>query len=97
MDVVAQMLAGEHASSDEGMKKVLWFPHDREIRMIEVSSSVGSTGEVLPFRFTADPPEVPFESVIALLGADDGERLEGGQLELPPGWDRDLAEVVFSR
>ena len=97
MSDVAQMLAGEHAASDEGMDKILWFHHDREIRLVEVSHSVGNTGEILPFRFSADPPEVPFESIVILLGSEDAKRLDEGQLELPQGWNSNGVEVVFSR
>ncbi len=89
---IAQLLADEHAEGDEGMAKILWFRHDREIRLVEISHSVGNTGEALPFRFTADPPDVPFESVVVLLGSEDGRKFEQGDLDIP-GWD--MAQVTY--
>lgn len=82
-EVVAKLLAGEHMSQDEGIREVYWAPAANEVRLVEVSGSVGDTGELLPFRFSPDPPDVPFHSVVILLSPGDWERVRAGDLKLP--------------
>lgn len=82
-EAVAKLLAGEHMSQDEGIREVYWAPAANEVRLLEVSGSVGDTGELLPFRFSPDPPDVPFHSVVILLSPGDWERVRSGDLKLP--------------
>lgn len=83
----ALLLAGDHMTNDPGTKKVFWAPHEREVRLVEVSTSVEDRGEVFPFRFTADPPDVPYESVVILLGPGDWERVRAKELDVPDGFE----------
>ena len=55
--------------------------------MVEVSKSVASAGEVLPFRFNAQPPGIPYASVVILLSEEEWEDVKKRKLALPPGWD----------
>lgn len=87
------MLAGEHVSDDPNIVEIYWAPHAAEIRLVEISSSVPEKGEVLPFRFTADHPDVPYESVVVLLSPADWQRRK--ELDWPDGFE-DL-ERVFER
>ncbi len=97
MHDVAKMLAGEHASEDEGVVLVVWYPDDSEIRLVEVTRSISDRGEVLPFRFAAAPPDVPFPCVVVLIGEGDWRRIEGKRdLHLPQGW-AGQPEVVLKR
>lgn len=85
---VARELAQAHRAEDGGTVHVLLARNDQEVRLVEVSRSVDSTGEVLPFRFAARPDlDVPYPSVVVLLGEDDWERVQDGELKLPEGWD----------
>ncbi len=86
-EVVARLLAGEHMSQDPGIREVYWAPDANEVRLVEVSDSVGDTGEILPFRFSPDPPDVPFPSVVILLGRGDWERVKHKVLALPAGFE----------
>lgn len=88
VEIVAKMLAGEHMSEDEGIKEVFWARAANEVRLIEVSGSVGDKGEVLPFRFTSDPPDVPYPSIVILLGPGDWARVRKGELQLPPSFGK---------
>ena len=84
---VAKELADAHRAEDPETKSVFLAENDLEVRLVEVSGSVGTSGEVLPFRFTARPDlGVPYASVVVLLSEDDWSRVERGDLELPPGW-----------
>lgn len=84
VEIVAKLLAGEHMARDSGIRQVYWAPDTQEVRLVEVTTSVEDTGEVLPFRFAPDPPDVPFESVVILLGRDDWERVKRRDLDVPP-------------
>lgn len=85
----AKVLAAAHRAEDPQTSAVFLGddPHNSAVRLVEVSGSVESTGEVLPFRFRANPGQgVPFESVIILLSDDEWQRLTRGELRLPDGW-----------
>lgn len=84
-DTVAKMLAGEHMKDDAAITCVLRLPDEHEVRLIEITESVPATGEVLPFRFTPDPPGVPYSSLVILLHPDDWKRRD--KLDWPPGLD----------
>lgn len=84
---VAARLAGEHRNEDPGTKWVYLSEAPDEVRLVEVSASVGNSGEVLPFRFGPDPAlGIPFPSVVVLLSEEEWEQVRAGQLHLPPGW-----------
>lgn len=85
----AKFLAEMHRAADPQTKAIYLArdPRDSEIRLVEVSDSVDSTGEVLPFRFRAHPEKgVYFESVIVLLNIKEWKFIEIGKLHLPEGW-----------
>lgn len=71
---VAKLLAREHRKNDEGIVRIFQLEHAHEVRLIEITTSVPKDGEVMPFRFTKDLPDVPFESVIILIHPDDWNR-----------------------
>jgi hypothetical protein len=98
VEIVAKMLAGEHMSEDQGIREVYWLPAATEVRLVEVSGSVGDRGEVLPFRFTPDPPEVPYPSVVILLGPGDWDRVRNGELRLPETFGKvdDLERIAIA-
>lgn len=50
------------------------------------TSSISDKGEVLPFRFTADPPDVPYQSVVVMLSPGDWNRRN--ELAWPDGFER---------
>lgn len=86
----ARLLAREHSEQDEVTQAVYWAPAEDEVFLVEVTASVPDRGEVLPFRFAPDPPEVPYPSVVVLLGPGDWARVQSGDLELPPAYRGEL-------
>lgn len=72
----AKLLASEHRKNDQNISHVFWLEHPREVRLIEVTSSVPRDETVMPFRFTEDPPEVPVPSLVVLIHPDDWARKE---------------------
>jgi hypothetical protein len=84
---VAKELAEAHRKEDPETKAVFLAENLAEVRLVEVSGSVSTSGEVLPFRFAPRPDlGVPYASVVLLLSEDDWERIERGELALPPDW-----------
>jgi hypothetical protein len=95
LEVAAKLLAGEHLAQDPGIRRVYWAPAEREIRLIEVSDSIEDGRGVLPFRFTPDPPDVPFPSVIIQLSPEDYRKLRANEIDVPDGFE--AVELVAER
>jgi hypothetical protein len=89
---VAVELAKAHKEDDPQTTDVYFVEGiDDEVRLVEVSGSLanGGPGEVLPFRFTAQPADgVPFPSVVVLLSPSEWDAVAHDKLKLPPGWDK---------
>lgn len=86
---VAQDLAKSHLNEDPQTQAIYLAtaPDDDEVRLVEVSGSVETAGEVLPFRFTARPDlDVPYPSIVVLLSVDEWRDVGTGKLKLPAGW-----------
>ena len=63
-------LADAHRKADKAttLIKLVESGIQNEIHLLEVSDSAPNSGEVLPFRFAADPVHgVPYPSVVILL------------------------------
>lgn len=88
IDIAARELAGAHSDDDDNLTEIYLLPHPTEIRLLEVTSSVGPTGEVLPFRFEP-AADVPYRSLVVQLHPDDWARRS--ELEWPV--ELDLAAV----
>ena len=88
---VAAELAKAHVADDPQTTAIYYVEGiDDEVRLVEVSSSLGDNGpgEVLPFRFQAQPEDgVPYASVVVLLSPSEWESVGKKELFLPPGWD----------
>ncbi len=94
----ARQLATAHRQTDPATRYVYLVPSADEVRLIEVSGSLGSSpsGTILPFHFRAQPEEgVHYPSALVLLSEDEWERVQSGELKLPAGWDDgNLTEVL---
>jgi len=93
VEVTAKLLAAEHSSDDPTICEIFWAPHPTEVRLVEITNSISDKGEVLPFRFSADPPDVPHETVVVMLSPDDWKRRD--DLDWPDGFEN--LERVFNR
>ena len=80
----AELLAAENRKSEPHVRRIYWFPDDKEVRLIEVADDVPENldGRVHPFYFRPSPEDdLPSASDIAMIRPD-----EFGRLELPEGW-----------
>jgi hypothetical protein len=92
----AQVLAREHRKSDPAIVAVYVVRDTDEVRMVEVSRSVGTTREVIPFRFKGRAQSnLPLDTVLVLVSEEEYKLLSSGELELPDGWGTiaDLAPI----
>ena len=84
---VALRLAEAHRKEDPATSDVFLASDDDEVRLVEVSESVGTTGEVLPFRFGPhSDQQIPYPSVIVVLSPEEWRLVQDGKLKLPDGW-----------
>ena len=80
----AKLLAKENREAEPEISKVLWFPDDNEVRLVELHSAVPSSddGQVHPYFFRPSPADrLPAPSGVALIKPD-----EFGHLKLPVDW-----------
>ncbi len=87
VEIAAKLIAVEHMAQDDGITDVYWAPAENEIRLIEVTTSVEDGRGPFPFRFTPDPPDIPFPSVVIQVGPGDYARLRQQQLDVPDGFE----------
>jgi hypothetical protein len=87
-DQTAAALAAAHRAQDAGTSRIMYFPEPGVVRLLEVSTSAPTTGEILPFSFEADRAHnVPFPSIVVLVSPDEWAQIQAGTLTLPAGWD----------
>jgi hypothetical protein len=87
MDAVAINIAKSHMTEDQSTVAIYRAQGVDEVRLIEVTSSVGTTNDILPFRFGPRPDVgVPYPSVVVLLSPEEWDSVKGGRLQLPEGW-----------
>lgn len=85
----AVSLAASHRKHDPSTTEILWAPNEAmtEIRFIEVSAAMLTSGEVFPFRFNPAPEKgIDYASIVVLLSLDEWDEVQAGRLELPQGW-----------
>ncbi len=90
-----QKLAKMHYENDPDTKVILSFPNSDKIRLIEVTGSVGSTGEVFSIEFGPDAGNlIPFDSEIILISPEEWKMIQEKRLSLPTPWNIDLLEPI---
>ncbi len=96
IEAAAAELAQLHRENDPETTDVYMIPTVAEVRLLEITGSVGPVGDLLPFRFSARPElGVQYPSVVVLASPDEFERLKRGELLLPKDFGRweDLKKV----
>ncbi|MGM0575292.1 MAG: hypothetical protein ACQEXJ_06140 [Myxococcota bacterium] len=96
LEETARELASAHKAEDPDTQAVYLVadPSGQEIRLIEVTGSVGSVGELLPYRFEAAPDQgVAYPTVVVLLSPEEWDKVRRGELALPEGWESEFTPV----
>ena len=82
-------LVQSHRDVEPNLRRIFFYrdPDGREVRLVEVVDGSPSADDVLPFRFAPDESRgVHYPVVIVELSPEEFERVEQGELPLPPGW-----------
>lgn len=94
----ARELAEAHRDFDSSIEKIIRIVSEAEsdaaepVKLLEVNPSTSPSG-ILPIAFGADPPTIPFPSIIVEVTADEFDRIQAGHLSLPEGWR--LGETLY--
>lgn len=95
---VAELLAGAHRSAEPTINRIirLLAEHEDEpqepVKLLEVNPATSASG-IFPIAFTADPPSVPYPSVVVEVTEGEYDEIDAGRLLLPHGWR--LGETLF--
>ena len=90
-DEVARLLADAHREIEPGIRLIIRIVTDREgeadepVKLLEVNRETSPSG-VFPIAFGADPPDVPYPSVVVEVTEEEYEKIRNGRLSLPEGW-----------
>jgi hypothetical protein len=90
-DQVARLLADAHREMEPAISLIIRLVVDREgearepVKLLEVNPATSPSG-ILPIAFTADPPRVPYPSVVIEVTEAEFEQIRAGSLSLPAGW-----------
>lgn len=97
-DEVARLLAEAHRDMEPTINRIIRLIADQEnharepVKLLEVNPATSPSG-VFPIAFTADPPQVPYPSVVVEVTEAEYEQIVRGELLLPPGWR--LGDTLF--
>jgi hypothetical protein len=95
---IAKMLADAHRKVEPGISRIFRVVSDREqdadepVKLLEVNPDTSPSG-IFPIAFNADPPTVPFPSVVIEVTESEFEKINAGSLRLPDGWR--LSEPIY--
>lgn len=88
---VARMLADAHREIEPAINRIFRVISDREqdadepVKLLEVNPDTSPSG-IVPIAFGADPPRVPFPSVVIEVTEGEFEEIKAKILPLPDGW-----------
>jgi hypothetical protein len=80
----ARFLAADNRQASPDIKRVLWFPNEREVRLVELSEEVPVCLEkkLFPFYFRASPEDkLPLPTAVVLIRPDEIQKFKP-----PTGW-----------
>ncbi len=90
-DEVARQLAEAHRTMDPAINRIIRLLAEREddarepVKLLEVNPATSPSG-IFPIAFTADPPRVPYPSVVVEVTEAEFDQINAGTLPLPAGW-----------
>jgi hypothetical protein len=94
----AKALADAHRFYDPGIVRIIRLVADSEhdshepVKLLEVNPDTSPSG-IVPIAFGADPPRVPFPSVVVEVTEREFQEINSGGMLLPDGWR--LGETLY--
>ena len=98
-DEIAKLLADAHRQIEPTIRRIIRLLTEREddirepVKLLEVNPATSPSG-IFPIAFTADPPEIPYPSVVVEVTEVEFEQINAGTLKLPTGWR--LGNTLYS-
>ncbi len=95
VEVATKKLALLHYANDPDTKQIFSLPNPERIQLIEVTDSVGTTGEICPIEFGPDVKNlILFPSEIILVSPAEWGMIRDQKLNLPESWDMESLELI---
>ena len=97
-DEVAGRLASVHREIEPTINRIVRIVTDHEgedrepVKLLEVNPATSPSG-IFPIAFDADPPRVPYPSLVVEVTEAEFEQICAGKLHLPAGWR--LGDILF--
>ena len=91
----AERLAKANKKAEPSIKKIYWFPHKKEVRLVELEDNIPPSGDcAAPYYFGPSPADnLLAPAAIALIRTDEFRKIN-----LPKGWgDWDTAQELKTR
>ena len=88
---IARTLATAHHNFEPSISRIIHVVADQEsdaaepVKLLEVNPDTFESG-IWPILFGADPPRIPFPSVVIEVTEGEYEAIRVGRLPLPDGW-----------
>lgn len=95
---IARTLATAHHDIEPSISRIIHVVADGEretgepAKLLEVNPETSGSG-IWPILFGADPPEIPYPSVIIEVTEGEYDAIRAGKLALPDGWR--LGETLY--
>lgn len=80
----AKLMAADAREAAPDIERIIWFPDDAEVRLVEITPLVPAyrDSELYPFYFPASPDhELPAKSAVMMIRPDEVARFNP-----PTGW-----------
>jgi hypothetical protein len=88
---IARTLATAHRNFEPSISRIIHLVADKEhndaepVKLLEVNPDTFESG-IWPILFGADPPQIPFSSVVIEVTESEYDAIRAGSLRLPEGW-----------
>jgi len=95
---VAKLLAGAHREIEPYIDRIIRLVAEHEgetgepVKLLEVNPWTSPSG-ILPVAFMADPPSVPYPSIVVEVTGEEYDQICSGQLSLPAGWQ--MGDILY--
>lgn len=93
-DSIALELANSHRNFEPSINRIVRLVTEAEqderepVKLLEVNPATSPSG-VFPIAFAADPPQIPYPSVVVEVTEEEFDLIRTGKLALPFGWRLD--------
>ena len=95
---IAKTIAKVHRNFEPSISRIIHLVEEQEsdaaepVKLLEVNPETFASG-IWPIHFGADPPQIPFSSVVIEVTEREFEEIRTGKLPLPYGWK--LGETLY--